>query len=302
MEDIYYRLITYNKNKYGAKVQRIPINAGFTCPNKTGEKGTGGCIYCDSTGSGFASCAPTLSISRQMQTLIDKYGKRANMYMAYFQSNTNTYAPVETLKELYDQSLINDSIKILDISTRPDCASNEVLDLIASYKKKVDVFLEYGIESFNPNTLKVMNRGHNVADCIDAIKRAKDRDIDLVLHFIIDFPTDSIDDVIEMAEISSVMGVAGIKLHSLYIAKNTALAKMYEDGVIKPLSLEEYIERTIIFLEHLSPEIVIHRLTSEPPREGTIFGLWGLKKMQVFNMIENEMKKRNTYQGRLYRF
>ncbi|BBE30929.1 TIGR01212 family radical SAM protein [Tepiditoga spiralis] len=302
MKDIYYRLITYNKNKYGAKVQRIPINAGFTCPNKTGEKGKGGCIFCDSTGSGFASLSSKTPINDQLNAMIERYNGRANMFMAYFQSNTNTYAPVHVLKKLYDSSLIDDRIKILDISTRPDCVSNDVLDLIASYKEKLDVFLEFGAESFNTNTLKLMNRGHTVSETLDAVLRAHKRKLDVVLHFILDFPTDTMEDIIEMAEISSILGVHGVKLHSLYIAENTKLGEMYKNDDFKPLTLNDYIERVITFLEHLSPNIVIHRLVSEPPKEGCLFGLWGLKKMKVFNMIENEMKKRNTYQGRLYKF
>jgi hypothetical protein len=221
--------------------------------------------------------------------------------MAYFQSNTNTYANVNKLKELYDQSLISEDILILDISTRPDCVEDEKLDLIASYKYKVDVFLEFGVESTNTKTLSFMNRGHYLSDVIDGTLRAKKRNLEIIYHYIIDFPTDDRNDVVEMAKFANVMEIQGVKLHSLYITENTVLGEKYKKDEFKPLTLDEYIDRVILFLEHLKPDIVIHRLVSDPPEIGALHGNWGKRKIEIINMINNEMKKRDTYQGKKYR-
>jgi radical SAM protein (TIGR01212 family) len=297
----YNNLSSYLKERYGERVQRLPINAGFSCPNKTGEKGKGGCIFCESTGSGFASTKANVSISDQLKFMMERYEGRASKYMAYFQSNTNTYANVDKLKELYDQSLISDDILILDISTRPDCVEEEKLDLIASYKDKVDVFLEFGVESTNTRTLSFMNRGHYLSDVIDGTLRAKKRNLEIIYHYIIDFPTDDRNDVVEMAKFANVMGIQGVKLHSLYIAENTLLGKMYKKNEIVPLTLEEYIDRVILFLEYLNPEVVIHRLAADPPEIGALHGNWGKRKIEIINMINNEMRKRDTYQGKKYK-
>lgn len=297
----YNNLSSYLKERYGQRVQRLPINGGFSCPNKTGEKGFGGCIYCEKTGSGFTSTSANVPISDQLKLMMKRYEGKASKYMAYFQSNTNTYASVEKLKKIYDQSLISEDILILDISTRPDCVEEEKLDLIASYKDKVDVFLEFGVESTNTKTLMFMNRGHYLSDVIDATIRSKKRNLEIIYHFIIDFPTDDKNDVIEMAKFSNVMGIQGVKLHSLYIVENTALGEKYKKNEFKPLTLEEYIDRAILFLEYLNPKIIIHRIAADPPKIGALHGNWGKRKIEIINMINNEMKNRGTYQGIKYK-
>ena len=298
--DLYNRLSIYLKNRYGERVQRLPINAGFTCPNKTGEKGKGGCIYCDSTGSGFAAFSSQTSIEDQVKNMIEKYQSKANKFIVYFQSNTNTYAPAKVLKIRYEKALIDDRIVALDVSTRPDCISNETIEVLKEFKDNLDVFVELGVESTNPNTLKFMNRGHTLAEVIDATNRLKKANLEIILHYIIDFPTDTIEDVVEMAKISSVLRVNGVKLHSLYIVENTKLGEMYKLGEFVPLTLKDFVDRSIIFLEYLDPNVVIHRLVADPPKEGTLHGNWGLSKIQILNIIEAEMKKRNSYQGKLF--
>lgn len=298
--DLYNRLSIYLKNRYGERVQRLPINAGFTCPNKTGEKGKGGCIYCDSTGSGFAAFSSQTSIEDQVKNMIAKYQSKANKFIVYFQSNTNTYAPAKVLKIRYEKALIDDRIVALDVSTRPDCISNETIEVLKEFKDNLDVFVELGVESTNPNTLKFMNRGHTLAEVIDATNRLKKANLEIILHYIIDFPTDTIEDVVEMAKISSVLRVNGVKLHSLYIVENTKLGEMYKLGEFVPLTLKDFVDRSIIFLEYLDPNVVIHRLVADPPKEGTLHGNWGLSKIQILNIIEAEMKKRNSYQGKLF--
>lgn len=299
---LYNKLSDYLKGKYGERVQRLPINAGFTCPNKTGLRGTGGCIYCEESGSGFAALSPKTPIADQLKFMIERYKGKANKFMAYFQSNTNTYAPTHVLKKIYDSALIDDRIIILDISTRPDCVEDEKLDLIASYKEKLDVYLEFGLQSVNYNTLKILNRGHTLAEFIDAVNRAKQRNIEVIVHMIIDLPWDNEEDIIEGAKILSALNVDGVKLHSLYITENTVLGQMYKNGEIKPLSLKEFINRNILFLEYLDPKVVIHRLAADPPKEGVLHGNWGMSKIKIINILEKEMKNRNTYQGRLFNY
>jgi hypothetical protein len=298
---LYNRLSSFLKEKYGEKIQRLPINAGFTCPNKTGDKGTAGCIYCETSGSGFAAVESHVPIEEQIRVMIKRYENVAKKFMAYFQANTNTFAPVHVLKSLYDQSLCDDRIEILDISTRPDCVNEDILDLIASYLKKVDVYLEFGVESTNTQTLKFMNRGHYLSDVIKSVLMAKKKRIEVILHFILDFPTDSIDDVIEMAKFCNVLNVDGVKLHSLYIAENSQLGLLYKENLFSPLSMEEYIERTVTFLQYLSPKVVIHRMVAEPPHKGTLHGNWGISKAKLLHLIELEMKKNNRFQGQFYK-
>ncbi|MDK2907501.1 MAG: uncharacterized protein PWQ66_1462 [Petrotoga sp.] len=267
--DLYNRLSEYFKNRYGERVQRLPINAGFTCPNKTGERGKGGCIYCDLTGSGFAAFKPKVSIKEQVKDMINRYEKKANKFLAYFQANTNTYAPVDELKEKYESALIDDRIVGLDVSTRPDCVPDNVIALLKTFKDKVDVYIELGVESTNPNTLKYMNRGHSLAEVIDSVNRLKK---------------------------------AGVKLHSLYIVENTKLADLYKSGEFVPLTLDDFVERAITFLEYLDPKIVIHRLVADPPKIGTLHGNWGISKIKILNLIENTMRERGSYQGKYFNY
>lgn len=292
----YRHLKGYLKERYGEVVYRIPIDAGFTCPNKDGTKGRGGCIYCDPTGSGF-SVDGQKSINEQMSERIEKLrAKGIKKYMAYFQANSNTYAPVKKLRELYD-CVISDNIVILDVSTRPDLASEEVLELLESYKEKLDVIIEFGLQTANFRTLEKLNRRHTLAEFIDAVNRAKKHGLEVVAHVIVNLPWDTMADVVETAKILSALDVDGVKMHSLYVVEGTALGKMYEEGLIQICDLDEYIERVITFLEFLDPEIVIHRLVADPPKEGTLFANWGLPKIEIINRIEKKMKEENRHQG-----
>jgi hypothetical protein len=200
------------------------------------------------------------------------------------------------LKELYD-SAISDDIVILDVSTRPDLASEETLELLESYKEKLDVIIEFGLQTANFWTLKKLNRGHTLAEFIDAVIRAKKHGLEVVAHVIVNLPWDTMTDVIETAKILSALSVDGVKIHSLYVVEGTALGKMYKKGLIQICDLHEYIERVITFLEFLDPEIVIHRLVADPPKEGTLFANWGLPKIEIINRIEKKMKEENRRQG-----
>lgn len=296
----YRKLSDYLKERYGERVQRIVIHGGFSCPNRDGTKSRGGCIYCDATGSGFTTLM-RLPIREQVMEIKKKYEKRGiKKFIAYFQSFSNTYAPVEMLRERYEEALVDDSIIQLSVSTRPDLVSERVLDLFEEFKKRVDVSVELGLQTANYRTLKKINRGHTLAEFVDAAVRVKRRGIELVVHVILNLPWDDMEDVVETAKILSALDVDGVKLHSLYVVERTKLAEMYKKGEIKICSLEEYIDRAITFLEYLSPNVVIHRLVADPPRKGTIFGNWGKSKIEIINMIEEELERRDTYQGKKF--
>jgi hypothetical protein len=296
----YRKLSDYLKERYGERVQRIVIHGGFSCPNRDGTKSRGGCIYCDATGSGFTTLM-RLPIREQVMEMKKKYEKRGiKKFIAYFQSFSNTYAPVEVLRERYEEALVDDSIIQLSVSTRPDLVSERVLDLFEEFKKRVDVSVELGLQTANYRTLKKINRDHTLAEFVDAAVRVKRRGIELVVHVILNLPWDDMEDVVETAKILSALDVDGVKLHSLYVVERTKLAEMYKKGEIKICSLEEYIDRAITFLEYLSPNVVIHRLVADPPRKGTIFGNWGKSKIEIINMIEEELERRDTYQGKKF--
>lgn len=296
----YRKLSDYLKEKYGERVQRIVIHGGFTCPNRDGRKGWGGCIYCDATGSGFTTEA-SLPIREQVLKMKERYEKKGiRKFIAYFQAFSNTYDSPENLKKKYEEALVDDSIVQLSVSTRPDLVPEKVLDVLEEFKDRVDVSVELGLQTANYRTLRLINRGHTLAEFVDAAVRVKRRGFELVVHVILNLPWDDALDMIETAKLLSALSVDGVKIHSLYVVEGTELARMYRSGEIRICSLEEYVDRVVTFLEYLSPNVVIHRLVADPPREGTIFGNWGKSKLELVNTIEKELERRNTYQGKKF--
>ncbi len=294
----YRKLSEYLKERYGTRVQRIPIFAGFTCPNRLiGEP----CIYCDPTGSGFSTYM-NLTIREQVLRWKEKLKRKYKnvKFIAYFQAFSNTFAKPDELRRKYEEAIVDDEIVALDVSTRPDLLQEDVLDVLEEFRKRVDIFIDVGLQTVNYKTLKILKRHHTLAEFIDGVLRAKKRGFEVTVHVIANLPWDDIEDVIETAKILSALRVDGVKIHSLYVVKGTELARMYEKGEIKIGALEDYIDRVITFLEYLDPSIVIHRLVSDPPREGTIFGNWGLSKIEIIGMIEKEMEKRDTWQGKKF--
>lgn len=280
-------------------MHRLIIDAGFSCPNR--EKSSP-CIFCDPTGSGF-NAFHNLSIKeqvlRQKQWAVSKY--RAEKFIVYFQAFTNTYAPVDLLKRKYQEAIVDESIVQLAVSTRPDCLQEPVLDVLESFKERVDVSVELGLQTINPKTLRIIKRGHGLAEFIDAVLRAKKHQLEIVVHVIVDLPWDEIEDVIDTARTISSLGVNGVKLHSLYVVRGTELEEMVSKGQIQLLSFDQYKDRVIAFLENLSDSIVIHRLASDPPKDMTVYGNWGMSKLEIVNQIEKELVSRDTYQGKIFR-
>ena len=300
----YRKLSDYLREKYGTRVHRLPINAGFTCPNRDGTISKGGCIFCEETGSGFGAMGEDVPISQQVRVMMERAMRRykAEKFIAYFQAFSNTYAPLDVLRKKYESALVDDRIVALSVSTRPDLLQEEILDLLEEFKEKVDVMVEVGFQTSNYRTLMKINRGHTLAEFIDAVIRLKKREFEVVAHVILNLPWDDMIDVVESAKILSALKIDGVKCHSLYIVDGTPLGEMFKRGEIEICSLEEYVERVVRFLEYLDPRIVIHRLVADPPKDNVLFGNWGLDKRKILWMIEKELEQRDTYQGARFNY
>lgn len=301
----YNRFSEFLVQKYGEKVYKIPINLPATCPNRDGLLSSDGCIFCGDEGAGFENLSSSLSVPDQLDRNIayisEKYHVRK--YIAYFQNYSNTYFPVEVFRAYLEQA-ITDRVVALYISTRPDCLNNRYFEVMAELSRKhsVDIVVEIGLQTVNYHTLKEINRGHGLAEFIDSVIRAKQYGIGVCAHMITDLPMDRMDDVIEGAKILSALRVDQVKCHSLYILKQTRLGEMYQQGLISPVTMEEFVERTISFLEHLSPDIVVQRLIGRAPEERSLFCSWDTSWWKVAELIEDKMKRERRYQGRLFHY
>jgi len=299
-EKRYYPLNDFLRNKFGCKVYKISLDAGFTCPNRDGHTAHGGCIYCDSRGSASPMIDSQLSVREQMEAGM-AFGRRrykAKKFIAYFQAFSNTYAPVEKLRKLYDEALDFEDVVGLAIGTRPDCVPDSVLDLIEEYAQNYHVWLEYGIQSVHLRTLRLINRGHSLAEFIDAVMRTKGRNINICAHVILGLPGEDRDDMLETAKVMSALRLEGIKIHSMYIVYDTALEQMYKSGKYKPLTFEEYVSIAADCLELLHSGMVIQRLTGDAPKDILVAPEWTLDKGRVLREITEELKRRDSWQGK----
>jgi radical SAM protein (TIGR01212 family) len=283
-------------------VQKVTIDAGFTCPNRDGRVGWGGCIYCDARGSGAFGIERRLSVKAQVEIGMRRLKERYNApkFIAYFQAFTNTYAPVEVLKKLYDEALQFDDVIGLAIGTRPDCVPEPVLQLIESYSRRYQVWVEYGLQSIHDQTLALINRGHTYADFVDAVERTKGRGILICAHVIIGLPDESEAEIMETAKGVASLGLDAIKIHSLYVVEGTPLAKLYRLGKFKTLDLDEYVDVVCDFLEYLPPQMIIQRLVGEGSRDTLVAPLWTLKKDAILEALDRELERRDSYQGKRY--
>ncbi|MTI47020.1 MAG: TIGR01212 family radical SAM protein [Firmicutes bacterium] len=297
-----YRVYSqYLKEKYGTKVYKLPINLPTTCPNRDGCVGTGGCIFCGEEGAGFENLDNSIPVKDQMEKNMDYIRRRykAKKFIAYFQNFTNTYMDIKTFKEAIKNSIIDDVVEI-SISTRPDCISDIHLDFLEDIEKNygVNITIELGLQSVNHHTLKKINRGHTLGEFIDAVLRIKKRGFEVCAHLILNLPWDNMDDVVENAKVLSSLEVDQVKLHSLYVVENTALGQMYKDDKIDLISMDEYVDRVVVFLEFLQEDIVVQRLIGRAPEENTLFVNWNTSWWKIKDMIIDEMMARNTYQGK----
>lgn len=296
----YHTLNYYYKTRYNSKVFKVSLNGGFSCPNKDGTNGFGGCIFCSNAGSGDFAGNPTKSLTEQFYAVRNVMLKKwpQAKYIGYFQANTNTYAPVEELKEKYEEILKIDNVVGLNIATRSDAISSEVYDYLEELNRKTDLTVEIGLQSMHDETLKLINRGHDLKNFEDCIKELKRRNIKVVVHIINGLPYETKTMMIDTAKYLNTLKIDGIKIHMLHIIKGTRLAKMYEEKHFHVLTKEEYIDIVIEQLENLNEDIVIHRITGDPVKEDLIEPQWLLKKFCVLNDIDKEMVRRNTYQGK----
>lgn len=301
MNELYNEYSKYLLKKYGEKVYKLPVNLPVTCPNRDGSLGVGGCTYCSEVGAGFEMLENTLSVkeqlSRNMEYIKKKY--KATKFIAYFQNYTNTYLKLEKFKEYINQAAIGDIVEIA-ISTRPDCIADEYLEFLNEFsnRTKINISIELGLQTVNYHTLKKINRGHGLAEFIDVILRIKKYNFETCAHVILNLPYDNMDDVIETAKILSALKIDQVKLHSLYIMENTVMGELYKAGAISPLSKDDYVERVISFLENLDGNIVVQRLIGRAPKENSLFVNWGMSWWKIKEEIEEEMGKRESFQGK----
>lgn len=297
----YRRYSDYLKDKYGEKVYKLPINLPISCPNRIHGKG---CSFCADVGTGFEAMANTVAVTEQLnqtkELITLKY--KAKKFIAYFQNYTNTFMPLEQFRNyMYEAANVEDIVEI-SISTRPDCIQNEYLEVLKQIQEErsIAINIELGLQTTNYHTLDFIDRGHGLAEFIDAVLQIKSYGFSICTHVILNLPQDTMRDTIETAKILSALKIDIVKLHSLYIAKNTKLCKQYEDATIELCSKEEYIQRLITFLEYLSPEVVVERLFSRVPEDDAVFSNWGTSWWKLQDMFLEEAERQNSYQGKLF--
>ncbi len=295
----YYTLNYFYKTKFNSKVFKVSLNGGFTCPNKDGSKGTGGCIYCSPSGSGDFAGNIKDNLIKQFNEVRDIMLKKwpDAKYIAYFQANSNTYGPLNELKEKYESVINLPGVIGISIATRPDCFNEEIYDYIEELSKRTYLTIELGLQTIHEKTLNIINRGHTTKEFEDCYHELKRRNINVIVHIINGLPGETKKDMIETAKYLNDLKVDGVKIHMLHVTKNTKLADMYEKEPFHILTKEEYIDIVISQLEYLNENIIIARITGDPVKEDLIEPQWLLKKFCVLNDIDKEMVKRNTYQG-----
>ena len=295
------------RKKYGTKVYKLPLSIAGTCPNRDGTLGTGGCTFCGARGAGFENLSAELTVTEQLRKNMDYIGKRygAEKFIAYFQSYTNSYLPQEQFRSCMEEAAgFGPQIVEVCISTRPDCIGDPYLKILQSVRERygTDVSVELGLQSSNAHTLKRINRGHGVAGFIDAVQRIHRMGFEVCAHVILNLPWDNDTDAEETADLLSVLGVEQVKLHSLYIEKETEMARQYEAGQFEIISEEQYEERVIRFLERISPGMAVQRLVSRAPAENTLFCNWGMSWWRIRDQILQKMEERGSFQGKHCRF
>ena len=302
---LYYSLSSYLKEHFGTKVQRITLEANLDCPNRDGAKTYGGCTFCTADGSSAGAFDVNLPISKQLEDGVKLFSRRfgAKKFIAYLQSFTNTYAPPDKLKKIYDEATSHPDVVVLAIGTRPDCLSDEVLDLIETYKNKVEIWLDIGLQTVHDQTLDFINRAHTGNDFFNALDRAKKRNLIVCAHTIFGLPGETKEMFYETMSRLANSQIDAIKIHQLLVLEKTKIAKQYQEGLFRTLDLDEYINLVCDFLEMLSPDVVIHRLFAEAKPGELIAPKWAEQddgrrnKQEVLRMIENELIRRGTRQG-----
>lgn len=298
----YHSLNYFLRNKFGEKVFKISLDGGFSCPNRDGKINSGGCLFCSERGSGDFAGNREVSITKQFNDIKEMMAQKwkNGKYIAYFQAYTNTYATIEVLRKKYEEALSQDNVVAIAIATRPDCLGEEVLDLLEEINSRVYLWIELGLQTCNDETAKIINRGYKLEVFESAMKRLKERNIDVVVHDILGLPGETKEDMLKTIDYIAHSGANGIKLHLLHLMKHTPMVKLYEMGKIEFLSQEDYIELITKGLTLLPKDMVVHRLTGDAPRSLLIGPMWSLKKWEVLNSIDKTLEEKDLWQGKYY--
>ena len=302
MEDLkrYNHLNEYLKNKFGERTLKICVDGGFTCPNRDGTLGRGGCIYCSQKGSGeLINC--NSSIAEQVKHYFTTYrAQRANKFIVYFQNFTNTYDTIENLKQKYDSALIDDRIVGLSIGTRPDCINEDIAKLLKSYTDKYYVCVELGLQTSNDKIGNLINRCYTSSQFTQAVEILNKYNIDVIAHIMVGLPTETKQDIMNTVNFVNSHKLQGIKIHSTYVVENTKLADMYKKGEYKALDLDDYIETLIDIITHLNPNFIIHRISGDAPKDILVATYWNAHKMWILHGFEKRFYARDLWQGKYY--
>ena len=298
----YYTYDFYLKNKFGCKVFKVPLDAGFTCPNRDGTVGTGGCIFCNSQGSGEFSGDRLDSLQTQFEKMKNVLHKKwpVAKYIAYFQAFTNTYAPLEILEKYFEIFINVENVVGISIATRPDCLPENVLDYLENLSKKTELWVELGLQTINDKTAKLINRGYDYNVFLGAVKELRKRNINITVHIINGLPYETKKDMIDTIKSLSKLDIQGIKIHSLNILKNTELARLYLSTNFYIMSFEEYIDLLVEQLEYLRENIVVQRISGDAIPSELIEPKWSINKRNIANSLDKKMSILDTYQGIKY--
>lgn len=296
---IYNKFSDYLKEKYGEKVYKLPVNLPITCPNRlTGS----GCSFCAEAGTGFEALSSAISVKEQLLRTKELIQKKYNAkkYIAYFQNYTNTFMPLKVFQSYIQEAAEVEDIVEISISTRPDCIRHDYMAFLKELEERtnIGIHIELGLQTVNYHTLDSISRGHGLAELIDAVRTIQQYEFSICIHMILNLPGDTLRDCIEGAKILSALQIQVVKLHSLYIPKNTQLSEAYENGTITLCSKDEYIERVAVFLEYLSPDIIVERLFSRVPEKDAVFSNWGTSWWKLQDEFLKYMEEHRSYQGK----
>ena len=300
MEERYLKFSNWLKDKFGERVLKICVDGGFTCPNRDGKCGVGGCIFCSEKGSG--EHIKNLNITEQVLSHLNSYrGKRANKFIVYFQNFSNTYDSVKNLKIKYDQALVSDKIVALSVATRPDCINEEIVKLLSSYAKKYYVYVELGLQTVNEEVARFCNRGYSNQQFTQSVELLNKYNIPVVVHIMVGLPNEKQDDIAKIVNFINNHNIQGVKIHSTYVVKNTKLHNLYLAGEYEPLKFEDYIKNVIYIITHLKKDIVIHRISGDAPKDILVVPEWNMRKKRILNCVFKTLNDKNLYQGCFYK-
>lgn len=299
-EKPYHSLDYMLRERFGEKVYKVTLNGGMSCPNRDGKLGTRGCIFCSAGGSGDFAADSSLSITEQIDRQISILSAKRpiHKYIAYFQAFTNTYAPVKYLEKIFTEALSHPDIAALSIGTRPDCLGKDVVTLLSRLNRQKPVWVELGLQTIHEKTAAYIRRGYPLSCFEDAVRRLRSEDIEVIVHTILGLPGESTQDILNTMEYLNHQDIQGIKLQLLHVLRGTDLASDYEKGLFCTYERDGYISLVISCLEHLRPDMVIHRITGDGPKDLLIAPLWASRKREVLNLLHHQMKENHNYQGR----